>query len=141
MAGMTLTVAERVALAERLGIDPRTMTHEKLVERVEQMQARSFADADPTGIIRITDTRPGSAPRVTGGRDDAADVALDAAIGRGAVGTEERDSWATPVGRRRPDLAAARPSARADAALISEAGCSSRRSPSASRSRQRGSSA
>ena len=95
MAALTLTANQRAELAEKLGLDPWTMTPERIAQRVEQMQdraARSFADSDPTGILKLD--RVVAAPVETSPRTtDEGDVALDAAVGRGAVAIEDRAAW------------------------------------------------
>ncbi|MDQ3671491.1 MAG: hypothetical protein M3364_03505 [Actinomycetota bacterium] len=66
MAGLTITPAQRVALARRLKMDPHDLDTDGLLRVAGELAdraGRSYAeDSDPTGILKLDRTVPMTTP-------------------------------------------------------------------------------
>ncbi len=103
---LTLTPNQRRTLAARLDLNPWTLTHEQIVNRIEEMKTRSYEETDPTGILKSDErcqrvVTVGSSQSDGGGTpDDEATRALHGSRhGSGRVG-ERRDGPGFPEAHR-----------------------------------------
>jgi len=94
MAGMTITGAQRVQLAERLNLDPQDLDTGGLLRVASELSnraGRSFEESDLTGILKIAPlTTPVTVTTADGHRGEAE---IDAAVAAGKIEPEDRTAW------------------------------------------------